>query len=157
MTMQEDQPVIGNYAIITDGKIVNTVIWDGNTDTWSPDNGAQAVAIPDGVAVDIGWTYADGAFTGPPPPPVIPPTAEEILAANTATRNTLLAAANLATPPLQDAVDLGEATNAETALLKAWKQFRVAVNRIDLTLTNPSWPSSPAPGYGALLADASTS
>jgi hypothetical protein len=66
-----------------------------------------------------------------------------MLAANTATRNSLLNAAAGAMAPLQDAVDLGEATAQETALLTKWKQFRVAVNRIDLTAVSPAWPSPP--------------
>lgn len=32
--------------------------------------------------------------------------------------------------PLQDAVDIDDATADEVASLKAWKQFRVALNRI---------------------------
>ncbi len=71
-------------------------------------------------------------------------TPEQILANNTATRDLLLSQAALAIAPLQDAVDLGEATDAETALLKLWKQYRVAVNRLDMTQANPAWPSVPA-------------
>ncbi|EAB6845036.1 tail fiber assembly protein [Salmonella enterica subsp. enterica] len=33
--------------------------------------------------------------------------------------------------PLQDAVDLGEATDDEKARLLAWKKYRVQVNRVD--------------------------
>ncbi|MEE4332320.1 tail fiber assembly protein [Pseudomonas alliivorans] len=32
--------------------------------------------------------------------------------------------------PLQDAVDIDDATAAEISSLKAWKQYRVALNRI---------------------------
>jgi hypothetical protein len=49
----------------------------------------------------------------------------------------------LAIAPLQDAVDLDEATQAETDQLKKWKQYRVAVNRIDLTQASPVWPLQP--------------
>jgi hypothetical protein len=72
------------------------------------------------------------------------PSAVEILATNTRTRDALLARAAAAIAPLQDAVDLDEATAAETALLKQWKQYRVAVNRIDLTNANPAWPITPS-------------
>ncbi|EEG3121005.1 tail fiber assembly protein [Salmonella enterica subsp. enterica] len=44
--------------------------------------------------------------------------------------------------PLQDAVDLGEATDDETARLLAWKKYRVQVNRVDTS--NPVWPEQPA-------------
>lgn len=39
--------------------------------------------------------------------------------------------------PLQDAVDLEEATAEEAALLTLWKRYRVALNRVD---TQPGWP-----------------
>ncbi|ECH4299659.1 tail fiber assembly protein, partial [Salmonella enterica] len=44
--------------------------------------------------------------------------------------------------PLQDAVDLGIATDDEKAQLDEWKKYRVLVNRVDTT--NPDWPQKPA-------------
>lgn len=49
--------------------------------------------------------------------------------------------------PLQDAVDLDEATVAETAALKEWKRFRVALNRLPDQEGYPTeidWPAPPA-------------
>jgi hypothetical protein len=49
--------------------------------------------------------------------------------------------------PLQDAVDLDEATVAETAALKDWKRFRVALNRLPDKEGYPTeidWPAPPA-------------
>ncbi|MCF7544353.1 tail fiber assembly protein [Pseudomonas petrae] len=63
---------------------------------------------------------------------------------NKAGRDRLLQIATLSIAPLQDAVDLDDATVSETALLKAWKQYRVAVNRIDLTGDIAEWPVQPA-------------
>jgi len=83
------------------------------------------------------WTYDGSTFA---PPVVHQSTSEEIKAANTSTRDHLLEQAGLAIAPLQDAVDLDDATPEETALLKKWKQYRVAVNRIDLTQERPTWP-----------------
>lgn len=37
--------------------------------------------------------------------------------------------ADKAIAPLQDAVDIDDATEVEVALLKAWKKYRVALNR----------------------------
>jgi len=147
---------IKTYAVIVDGIVTNTVLWDGNTDPEtggvSPPSGQQWILIENGQAAYIGYPATQDengvwSFQAPPPPP--PPTAEEILAANTAIRNQLLAAAALAIAPLQDAVDLGEATTEESALLTKWKQFRVAVNRVVLTNANPTWPQPPQPGWGA--------
>ncbi|MGO0633169.1 tail fiber assembly protein [Pseudomonas sp. SAR267] len=58
----------------------------------------------------------------------------------------LRAIADAAIAPLQDAVDLEEATEAEIALLKEWKRFRVALNRLPEQAGYPAtidWPSPP--------------
>ncbi len=105
---------------------------------------AALVLVPGGQNVSPGDTY-DGSSFGPPPlPPVAPPpTATEVLAQ----RDSLLSIAALRIAPLQDAVDLGDATAAEEVALKAWKQYRVALNRIELQAGFPTaleWPKSPA-------------
>ncbi|RAS34000.1 MULTISPECIES: tail fiber assembly protein [unclassified Pseudomonas] len=54
--------------------------------------------------------------------------------------------ADAAIAPLQDAVDLEEATEAEIALLKEWKRFRVALNRLPEQSGYPAnieWPNPP--------------
>ncbi|MFY1031822.1 tail fiber assembly protein [Pseudomonas asiatica] len=59
----------------------------------------------------------------------------------------LRAIADAAVTPLQDAVDLDEATDAEAALLKEWKRYRVALNRLPEQEGYPaeiSWPAPPA-------------
>ncbi|HBZ8961091.1 TPA: tail fiber assembly protein [Citrobacter freundii] len=46
---------------------------------------------------------------------------------------------------LQDAVDLDIATEAEAALLLAWKKYRVLLNRINPNDTpDINWPEQPA-------------
>jgi hypothetical protein len=55
--------------------------------------------------------------------------------------------ADAAIAPLQDAVDLDEATDAEVALLKEWKRYRVALNRLPDQPGYPAdinWPAQPA-------------
>lgn len=57
------------------------------------------------------------------------------------------AQADQAIAPLQDAVDLDEATEAEAALLKDWKRYRVALNRLPDQPGYPAeidWPAPPA-------------
>jgi hypothetical protein len=64
--------------------------------------------------------------------------------ADTAARR---ATADAAIAPLQDAVDIDDATAAETALLKAWKKYRVALNRLPDQAGYPTtieWPVAPA-------------
>lgn len=70
----------------------------------------------------------------------LPPTLEELQQA----RDILLQAAAIRIAPLQDAVDIGEATAAEEAQLLAWKKYRVALSRLDLTATPVGWPDPPA-------------
>lgn len=135
----ESRPPVKAYATVKveDGLVINVSVWDG-VEPWEPPEGT--IAIQNDTA-QIGWTYANGKFTAPPEAKASP---EEILARNTQTRDSLLAAATLAIDPLQDAVDLDDATAVETALLKKWKQYRVAVNRMDLTLGDVPWPDPPA-------------
>lgn len=57
------------------------------------------------------------------------------------------AAADAAIAPLQDAVDLDDATEAEAELLKDWKRYRVALNRLPEQVGYPTeidWPAPPA-------------
>ncbi|ECI7826711.1 tail fiber assembly protein [Salmonella enterica subsp. enterica] len=58
------------------------------------------------------------------------------------TKKQLLQLATDKIAPLQDAVDLDEATDDEKARLLAWKKYRVQVNRMDTS--NPVWPEQPA-------------
>lgn len=72
-------------------------------------------------------------------------TASQLLLA-TAERDSRLAEAAIRIAPLQDAVDLDEATDQEVADLKLWKQYRVLVNRVNAQPGFPSdisWPKRP--------------
>ncbi|MFZ5936574.1 tail fiber assembly protein [Pseudomonas sp. HS6-2] len=142
---------MSRYALIDGGTVVNVIAWDGveyNPETgegWSPPDGVSAVRVEDGDVPNIGLRYSDGVFEQSSAGELViaPPTAEEIQAANAAAKNTLLVNAATQIAPLQDAVDLDEATADEVALLKAWKQYRVAVNRVDLAKESPAWPTRP--------------
>ncbi|EIO8860797.1 tail fiber assembly protein, partial [Salmonella enterica] len=58
------------------------------------------------------------------------------------TKKRLLQLATDKMAPLQDAVDLEEATDEEKARLNAWKKYRVLVNRVDTS--KPEWPEAPS-------------
>ncbi|NNS07351.1 tail fiber assembly protein [Erwinia sp. JH02] len=77
------------------------------------------------------------------PPPL--PTKDEYISLAKAEKASRQADAQIAIAPLQNAVDIDDATDAEIALLKKWKQYSVAVNRID-TSTAPdiTWAIPPA-------------
>lgn len=72
------------------------------------------------------------------------PTNEELKADAESTLSRLMTKANLAIAPLQDAVDIEDATDDEIASLKDWKKYRVALNRLDLSLVpDIDWPQLP--------------
>lgn len=72
------------------------------------------------------------------------PTKAQLIADAKAQQATLLAKAAEAIAPLQDAVDVDDAIQAELDRLKAWKQFRVALNRLDVALApDIVWPEEP--------------
>lgn len=64
--------------------------------------------------------------------------AQQLLAGVVAENSRLRAIADKAIAPLQDAVDVEDATDADVTLLKAWKKYRVALNR------KPDEPGYPA-------------
>ncbi|MDE9496251.1 tail fiber assembly protein, partial [Xenorhabdus bovienii] len=52
--------------------------------------------------------------------------------------------ADSAIAPLQDAVDLGMATDTEKAGLTEWRKYRVLLNRVDCTTApDVQWPEQP--------------
>lgn len=53
----------------------------------------------------------------------------------------LLAESNIAITPLQDALELDMATDAEKASLLEWKKYRVLLMRVDTA--KPVWPTPP--------------
>ncbi|WP_420996251.1 tail fiber assembly protein [Cupriavidus sp. 30B13] len=77
-----------------------------------------------------------------PPPPTLAQLSERARVK----RDELLRAAADKIAPLQDAVDLSEATDAERARLQGWKRYRVDMNRIDQQPGFPQaidWPEAP--------------
>lgn len=73
--------------------------------------------------------------------------AEQLLAAVVADLAQRRAAADAAIAPLQDAVDIDEATPDEEARLKLWKKYRVALSRVPEQEGYPNridWPAPPA-------------
>ncbi|EPA0114777.1 tail fiber assembly protein [Enterobacter ludwigii] len=88
--------------------------------------------VPDGLNEKGEWMF-DGKK-------IIPAPVDQIANAE-AKKADLMQAAAVAIAPLQDAVDLGIATENEVKLLSAWKMFRVSLNRVDTS--RPDWPELP--------------
>lgn len=101
---------------------------------------ANLIPVEDDDDVQAGYVaHEDGSFSPWAPPP---PTADEIRVQ----RDGALRAAALRIAPLQDAADLDEATDEELATLKRWKQYRVALSRIEAQAgfpANVQWPEVP--------------
>jgi hypothetical protein len=77
---------------------------------------------------------------------VQPPSEEEQRALASATRDSLAKDASTLIATLQDAVDLGEATPEEKALLVDWKRYRIALMRLEQQAGFPhdiQWPVQP--------------
>ncbi|WEZ90470.1 tail fiber assembly protein [Pseudomonas sp. NyZ480] len=73
--------------------------------------------------------------------------ADQLLATVTADLAQRRAVADAAIAPLQDAVELEEATEAEVALLREWKRYRLTLIRLPEQEGYPTsidWPASPA-------------
>ncbi len=95
-------------------------------------------AVPKGFTLSGEWFF-DGKK-------ILPRTysAEEQKEACEVQKARLMVTAAAAIAPLQDAVEIGEATDSEKAQLTAWKKYRVQLNRIDpLTAPNIVWPLPP--------------
>lgn len=72
------------------------------------------------------------------------PTSQQLAIQAESKRADLMAEATVAINPLQDAVDLEEATAEEVTQLKKWKSYRVALNRLDMSKApDIAWPQTP--------------
>ncbi|EKH6495420.1 tail fiber assembly protein [Providencia rettgeri] len=73
-----------------------------------------------------------------------PVSKEQLISEAEQKKQSLLVEANNAIAPLQDAVDLGMATDEEKSQLTAWKTYRVLLNRVDTSLApDIDWPEKP--------------
>lgn len=87
-----------------------------------------------------GWTFNGKKFAAPTPPP------SDNLVSISNERDRLLTYASLRISPLQDAQDLGQITEVEAVALRAWKQYRVDLNRVTDQPSYPDnvvWPAQP--------------
>lgn len=74
----------------------------------------------------------------------LPLTADEMEAEAESRKSSLLAAAGNTISWLQDAADLGMATDDEKAALTAWKTYRVLLSRVDpASAPDIDWPEAP--------------
>jgi len=134
---------MGLYALVKDALVINTIVWDG--DDFDFGEGVTPVEIMEGVSVSIGYLYKKNRFLAPPlKEEQIEENRLHAITLNMAVKSELMSQASAAIAPLQDAVDLGDSTEAEIESLKLWKLYRVSLSRIDSnTPENISWPEQP--------------
>lgn len=71
-------------------------------------------------------------------------TKEQLVLKAESEKASLIAEATIKISPLQDAVDIGNATDSEISMLRSWKEYRVNVNRVDSSLSpDIEWPQKP--------------
>lgn len=72
-----------------------------------------------------------------------PPSAEMVYEQNLRQRAIFLEYAGNALAPLQTAIMLGDATDAEVAYAREWVAYTRAVKIVDLSIPHPAWPTMP--------------
>ena len=59
---------MNTYLVIKDNTVINTVLWDGESD-WTAPEGTTTVVAPAGVG--FGWTKSGSNWIAPEPPALI--------------------------------------------------------------------------------------
>lgn len=88
-----------------------------------------------------GWTYDGNVFAAYVSPPLTP---DQILAANFAQRTMLMTAADTATIGMADAFLAGLLDDTDATKFKAWAAYKLALSKVDCSVTSPVWPAPPA-------------
>lgn len=87
------------------------------------------------------WMLNDDGTVSKHPFP--PPSQEQILAINQRQQSALIAQASQAMAPILVSLQLGDATDDETTTARAWQAYYRALKEVDVTSSDPNWPSSP--------------
>lgn len=118
--------MMSTYALIKDGQVVNTVVWDGEGDIFE---GYETVKI-DGLGVGIGWTYDGKKFTAPPVPE---PTHEELVQQAEIQKQALINNANnyIDSNQWPSKLALGRLKDDEKASFNKWLDYLDALESVD--------------------------
>ena len=133
------------YARVVDGQVLE-MLSDSDEFTidqlFPPEFVQQCVEVTNVAPMPAqNWTFNGSVFSEP----VVPvPTAAQILVSNTSTQAALMATANAATSGMANAYVLGLLDAADTAKFKTWAAYQLDLSKVDLTSSNPAWPTPPA-------------
>lgn len=136
--------MITSYAVIENGVVVNTIVYDGEAELNVSDS-QQLVGISDTGAVSpgIGWLYSNGEFIAPPEPER---QHEDLVAEAEQMKKSLIDSALASIDLIQLKLRAGrKLTPEETAQLNAVLDYIDEVTAIDAdTAPNIDWPEFPA-------------
>ncbi|EMZ8829460.1 tail fiber assembly protein [Escherichia coli] len=132
-----------SYAVIENGVVVNTIVYDGEAEFNISDN-QQLVSINDVVTVSpgIGWLYSDGEFIAPPEPER---EHEDLVAEAEQIKQSKIDSALASIDLIQLKIRAGrKLTPKETTQLNTVLDYIDAVSAIDTnTAPNIDWPEFP--------------
>lgn len=64
--MESNATALLTFALVADGVVINTIVWDGDSSHWKPPSGQVAVPVnEEEKAVSIGWHYDGARFIEP--------------------------------------------------------------------------------------------
>lgn len=130
---------MSTYALIKDGLVVNTVVWDGEGDIFEC---YETVKI-NGLGVGIGWTYDGKKFTAPPVPE---PTHEELVQQAEIQKQALINNANnyIDSNQWPSKLALGRLSDEDKQSFNEWLDYLDSLESVD-TSTAPGimWPGIP--------------
>ena len=117
---------MSTYALIKDGQVVNTVVWDGEGDIFE---GYETVKI-DGLGVGIGWKLDGKKFSGRPVPE---PTHEELVQQAEIQKQALINNANnyIDSNQWPSKLALGRLKDDEKASFNKWLDYLDALESVD--------------------------
>ncbi|WP_041866793.1 tail fiber assembly protein [Sodalis glossinidius] len=135
------------YAVIdAQGNVVNMILWDGISPC-RPREGHRAIDASNEPYAMIGGRYEDGKFI-PVPPPLPEPLPPEFLREQAmGEKRQRDAAARDAIALLEYVIELDMQQGGEAKKLRAWKKYRVLLNRADISAApDIYWPTPPDEG-----------
>jgi len=132
--------MMGNFALIKDGQVINTVVWDGDEIDFG--EGVTSVELPADTQVEVGYSYTDGAFVAPAAPVM---TQVELVSEAEKQKTQTLQSINDISQMWQTQLALGIITDDDKATLTLWMKYAQEVDAVD-TSTAPDivWPTEPA-------------
>lgn len=135
---------MNNYALIKNGKVINTAIWDGVDIDFG--EGVNALVIPEGSQVSAGYVYLKGNFFPPKPSPEeLEEQQKNKLQYNLNSKNSFIDMATQKIAVWQTKLLIGRRLTPEEEIkLNAWLDYIDSLESIEAnTSENINWPREP--------------